>query len=114
MLIWLIYSPPTQACDNRKECTHDLALISDELVFDQSLSSEDLFGDELEEATRTGKLHPRFHLLLTDTAQNWKTTIGEVEGASNIIKTVPERAPFISWVLLAARMCIITNGSTTG
>ena len=51
--------------------------------------------------------------LIRDIAVGWKLETTLIEGINSIIKLIVKRAPYISWMLLAARIAIKKIAVTT-
>ena len=107
LLLWLIWKPCDEECSERKECARDLLTDPGETITDvTTIKFSFLFGKQLEEASRTGMLHPRVHALVTAIAAAWRTDTQEVEGVNDVLKHVYRLGPNISWPLLSSRLTI--------
>ena len=106
-LMWLVFSPPRKACDNRKACARDLITL-DEQDLDACASRKlrALFAKELDEAATLGTIPEDFHALISNIGRWWQTNTQEIEGCNNNVKLVGKRCPSISWKLLSSRIVI--------
>ena len=104
LLMWLVWSPADCSCQERKAFASDYLEMSASDMDASSRKIRTLFGDELREASETGRLRPHLWSLIRDLSQLWHVDTQYIEGMNNTIKNICKLANNIRWPLLSARL----------